>query len=245
MTPLNALVIYRHKRFSLMKCEFFEHIIIRLYILIFRYPFDTQKCPIKVQIPDSFYNQFVMEWSKPPIIEKMTLNQYDVLHYLEYDNDTSSILGVEITLCRKLSYHIVNIYLPTLCLILIAGFTLFIDFSHFEVSIMIAMTSMLVTYTLYQSISAYLPQTSYMKMIDIWLLGGLIFPFFIITILVIMDSLVIREINQVIDMRNKGKMLKSTMFMRSMQIMLLTIGSFLCVIYWVVGLYHYHTACPI
>ena len=128
---------------------------------------------------------------------------------------------------------------------MIAGFTLFINFSHFEVSIMIAMTSMLVTYTLYQSISAYLPQTSYMKMIDIWLFGGLIFPFFIITILVIMDSLVIREINQVIDMRNEGNMLKSNMFMKSMQIMLLTIGSTLCVIYWVIGLYHYHSACPI
>ncbi len=54
-----------------------------------------------------------------------------------------------------------------------------------------------------------------------------------------------REINQVIDMRNEGKMLKSTMFMRSMQVMLLTFGSSLCVFYWVVGLYHYHSACPI
>ena len=154
-------------------------------------------------------------------------------------------MGVKIILCRKLSYHIVNTYLPTLCLIMIAGFTLFIDFSHFEVSIMIALTSMLVTYTLYQSISALLPPTSYMKMIDIWLFGGLIFPFFIITALVIMDSLVTREKNQVIDMKNEGKMLKSTMFMRSMQIILLTIGSTLCVVYWVVGLYHYHSACPI
>ena len=155
------------------------------------------------------------------------------------------MLGVEITLCRKLSYHIVNIYIPTLCLILIAGFTLFIDFSHFEVSIMIALTSMLVTYTLYQSISAYLPSTSYMKMIDIWLFGGLIFPFFIIAILVIMDFLVTNEKNQVVDMKNEGRMLKSTMFMKSMQVMLLIIGSTLCVIYWVVGLYHHYSACPI
>ena len=85
-----------------------------------------------------------------------------------------------------------------------------------------------------------------MKMIDIWLFGGLTVPFVIITILVIMDYLVIREIKQVNDMRNDGgKMLKSAMFMRSMQVLLLTIGSFLCVIYWVVGLYHYHSACPI
>ena len=178
----------------------------------------------------------------------MILTQYDVLHYVEYDNDTSSKItaGVEITLCRKLSYHIVNIYIPTLCLIMISGFTLFIDFSHFEVNIMIALTSMLVTYTLYQSISAYLPPTSYMKMIDIWLFGGLIFPFFIITILVIMDSLIIREKNQVMNMSNEvNRRLKSTIFMKSMQVMLLSIGSALCIIYWGVGLYHHFSACPI
>ena len=196
--------------------------------------------------PTDFYNQFILKWSDPPIIQFQKLTQYDVYQCLKYDNDTSKImLGVEITLCRKLSYHIVNIYIPTLCLILIAGFTLFIDFSHFEVSIMIALTSMLVTYTLYQSISAYLPSTSYMKMIDIWLFGGLIFPFFIIAILVIMDFLVTNEKNQVVDMKNEGRMLKSTMFMKSMQVMLLIIGSTLCVIYWVVGLYHHYSACPI
>ena len=175
------------------------------------------------------------------------MTQYDALQYLEYDNDTLSKIAaeVEITLCRKLSYHIFTIYIPTLCLILIAGFTLFIDFSHFEVNVMIALTSMLVTYTLYQSISDYLPNTSYMKMIDIWLFGGLIFPFFIITILVIMDSLVIKEKNEVIDMRKEGEMLKSIVFMRSMKFIIFTIGTTLCIIYWIVGLHHYYSACPI
>ena len=178
----------------------------------------------------------------------MVLTQYDALHFLEYDNDTSSkdTAEVEITLCRKLSYHVFNTYIPTLVLIMIAVFTLFIDFSHFEVSIMVALTSMLVTYTLYQSISENLPNTSYMKMIDIWLFGGLIFPFFIITILVIMDSLIMKEKNLVIDFKDEEKRkLKSTIFMKSMQVMLLTIGSTLCIAYWIVGLYHYYTACPI
>ena len=176
------------------------------------------------------------------------MTQYDAYQHLEYYNTTSpeTVVGVNITLCRKLSYHIVNIYLPTFCLILISGFTLFIDFSHFEANIMIALTSMLVTYTLYQSISANLPQTSYMKMIDIWLFGGLIFPFFIISILVIMDSMIMKEKNQVNDLTDKGnKRLKSALFMKSMQVMLLTISSTLCIAYWIVGLYHYHNACPI
>ena len=213
----------------------------------FRYPFDTQKCPIKVQRTDDYYNQFVMRWAPghPPNISKILLTQYDVHRILEYDNDTSKMIAeVEITLCRKLSFHIINIYIPTFVLIMIAGFTLFIDFSHFEVLIMIALTSMLVTYTLYQSVSALLPPTSYMKMIDIWLFGGLIFPFFIIAILVVMDSIVIKEKNEVIDMRKEEKVLKSTIFMMSMQVMLLTIVGTLCIIYWVIGLYHHYSACP-
>ena len=220
-----------------------------IFLLSSRYPFDTQTCTIDINRPVYFHDQFVIKWWNSPIIRNIKLTQYNVLQHLKHDKTTSSAktrIRVEIILCRKLTYHIVNIYIPTFVLILIAGTTLFIDFSHFEVTIMIALTSMLVTYTLYQSISEYLPHTSYMNMIDIWLFGGLIFPFFIITILVIMDSLIIREKNQVIEIRKEGtRKLKSTIFMKSMQVMILTIGSTLCIIYWVVGLYHHFSACPI
>ena len=188
-----------------------------------------------------------MKWSHPPNIDKIKVTQYEVLEYLEFDNtsSTQTMVEVRIILCRKLSYHVSNIYIPTLCLIMIAGFTLFIDFSHFEVSIMIALTSMLVTYTLYQSISEYLPHTSYMKMIDIWLLGGLIFPFIIITILVIMDSLTMKEKNHVIELKiEKNRQLKSELFMRSMQVIVPVIGGTLFLIYWIAGLYHFFLACP-
>ena len=191
---------------------------------------------------------FKMIWGNSPSINKIQSTEYDVQHYLEYESSTSpkTVVKVSIVLCRKLSYHIINIYIPSLSLVLIAGFTLVTDFSHFEVNMMIALTSMLVTYTLYQSISGYLPHTSYMKMIDIWLFGGMIFPFFIISILVIMDSLIMQEKNLVLDLNNeKNQRLKSTTFMKTMKIMLLIIGSTLFLIYWVVGLYHYYSACPI
>ena len=213
------------------------------------YPFDIQKCNVELIKTSRFDSMFVLKWEKPPKIWDFELMKYYVMKDLEYENTFNASLDkikVGMKLRRRLSSHIFNTYIPTLVLIMIAGFTLFIDFSHFEVSIMIALTSMLVTYTLYQSISAYLPRTSYMKMIDIWLFGGLIFPFFIIAILVIMDSLIMKEKNLVIDFKNEEKRkLKSTIFMKSMQVMLLTIGSTLCIAYWIVGLYHYYTACPI
>ena len=213
------------------------------------YPFDTQRCPIKLIQPDTSYSQFVMTWNEAPITQSIKLTEYNNLDELAYDKNDSAMttVEVEIILCRKLSYHILNIYIPTLCLIMIAGFTLFIDFSHFEATIMVALTSMLVMYTLYQGTSQYLPHTSYMKMIDIWLFGGLILPFFIITILILMDYLVINESNQVNDMMTNKKKIQfnSKLFMKTMQISLpIIIGTF-CIIYWITGLYHHYHDCSV
>ena len=147
------------------------------------YPFDTQGCPIKLIKPSAYDNAFVLQWEEPPKIEsKIYLTQYTVDDELDYDNTnlTHDEIEVYIKLRRKLSHHVFHTYIPTSCLAMIAGFTLFIDVSHFEATIMVALTSMLVIYTLHQSISATLPLTSYMKMIDVWLFAGLIIPFVII-----------------------------------------------------------------
>jgi len=90
---------------------------------------------------------------------------------------TENLLTVEIYLQRMFYYHLATTYLPTVCLLIIAEITLFIDESHFDTTIMVSLTAMLVMYTLYQSISGTLPQTAYLKMIDVWLLFGLLMPF--------------------------------------------------------------------
>jgi hypothetical protein len=86
---------------------------------------------------------------------------------------------------EKLNLHFTT-YLPTCCVIIIAEMTLFIDKRHFEASIMVALTSMLVMYTLYQSVAKTLPP-AYMKMIDIWLLAGLILTIFVVMVLIAIE----------------------------------------------------------
>ena len=83
-------------------------------------------------------------------------------------------------------YHIATTFVPTVCLSSIAIVTLFIDTSHFEMSVTVSLTSMLVMYTLYQSVSASLPKTSYLKMIDIWILYGLVMPFIVFLVEVLL-----------------------------------------------------------
>ena len=63
--------------------------------------------------------------------------------------------------------------------------TLFIDETHFEALIMVALTSNLVTYTLYNAIQDALPDDSSLKLIDMWLLHGLLMPMIVFLFLVL------------------------------------------------------------
>jgi len=107
---------------------------------------------------------------------KSKLVQFYVLNVTAGINN-QSLLRFEILFQRMYFYHLAATYMPTICLLIIAEITLYIDESHFDTTIMVALTSMLVMYTLYQSIAGALPQTAYLKMIDVWLLFGLMMPF--------------------------------------------------------------------
>ena len=163
--------------------------------------------------------------------------------HLEYNAKDSNqeLIEVRIVLQRILTNHITSTFLPTLCIIIIAGLTLFIDVRHFEATIMVALTSMLVMYTLYQSISETLPHTAYMKMIDIWLFCGLIFPFVIICALTMLDYMIIKENDKITNIAGENKQIwNSKTALKSMQIILPTITGIGLFSYWVYGIYMYN-----
>ena len=188
--------------------------------------------------------EYEMQWLHSPQIDKINIMKYEVDSKVMYNNTnaTQNEIYVYIKLRRKLSHHIFNTYIPTFCLAMIAGFTLFIDESHFEATIMVTLTSMLVIYTLYQSITANLPQTSYMKMIDVWIATCLIVPFIIIAIHITLDHMILKESDQVMVINKKeDNKHNSKKFLTFMQILLpFTVGIF-CIVYWIIGLSYYYT----
>ena len=66
---------------------------------------------------------------------------------------------------------------------------MFFSKEHFETSIPVSITAMLVMYTLNNSIASKLPQTSTIKFIDIWIIYGLSLHFIIIILLVLIEHL--------------------------------------------------------
>ena len=105
-----------------------------------------------------------------------TMVQFVVQSTKMYLKDPKYVV-VEITLKRMFRYHLAATFVPTTLLMIVTEITLFVDEKHFEATIMVHLTTMLVMYTLYQGVSASMPKTADLKFIDIWLLYGLVVPF--------------------------------------------------------------------
>ena len=108
-----------------------------------------------------------------------TLIQFEVINCTIINQVNGSGIIVGIHLQRMFIFHLANTFFPTICLIIIVEITLFVDDSNFDTNVMVALTTLLVMYTLFQSISSTLPKTAYLKLIDYWLLFSLILPFVI------------------------------------------------------------------
>ena len=103
-----------------------------------------------------------------------TLNQYVV------KNCSSEVkegeFNVVVNLERISGPFWLSLFIPSICLIVAAEVALFLDEAHFQALIMVALTSTLVTYNLYHTIQEELPRDSSFKLIDLWLLHGLVMP---------------------------------------------------------------------
>ena len=86
-------------------------------------------------------------------------------------------MQVSITLGRRLLGTILTVYVPTVLLNIIGHATNYFKDFFFEAVVTINLTCMLVLVTLFISVSDSLPKTSYIKMMDYWLIFTLILPF--------------------------------------------------------------------
>ena len=84
---------------------------------------------------------------------------------------------MSITLKRKILSELLSTYLPSLLLLMITFATTFFKQTYFEAALTVNLTNMLVMTTIFTSVIEKLPLTSYVKMIDIWLIFCQMVPF--------------------------------------------------------------------
>ena len=75
-----------------------------------------------------------------------------------------------LVLKRRILNAILTVYLPTILVLTIVYATNFFKDFFFEATVTVNLTSLLVLTTLFISVAGSLPQTAYVKMVDIWLI---------------------------------------------------------------------------
>ena len=98
------------------------------------------------------------------------------LDYNDHDHPVSG-LRMRISLQRKIMSELMTTYLPSILLLMITFATTFFKPVYFEAALTVNLTNMLVMTTIFTSVMDRLPTTSYLKMIDIWLIFCQLIPF--------------------------------------------------------------------
>ena len=149
------------------------------YILS-RYPFDTQVCTIKMNVPtldretvELIPRELVMEQA-----EEMTIFHI-IDRQLVYRNTSQPREGIFmfIVLKRKITSEMMTTYFPTMMLTAITFATTFFKPYFFEAALTVNLTTMLVMTTIFIAKMDRLPPTSDIKMIDVWLVMCQLVPF--------------------------------------------------------------------
>jgi len=87
------------------------------------------------------------------------LNQFSVLDSCQHGIGSSSKVIIEMRLQRLFSYHLTNTFMPTASLLALSEITLFFDEDNADLAMGFSLTTLLVVYTMYQSISTSSPKT--------------------------------------------------------------------------------------
>ena len=91
--------------------------------------------------------------------------------------DEGKGISMTISLRRKFTSEIMTTYLPSVLLLAITFATTFFKPIYFEAALTVNLTTMLVMTTIFISVMERLPTTSYLKMIDYWLVFCQLVPF--------------------------------------------------------------------
>ena len=119
-------------------------------------------------------------------------------------------IKMQIIFKRRLTNEVLTTYLPTVLLIIIGYCTTFFKPFFFEAALTVNVTTMLVMTTIFISVMEKLPPTSYIRMVDIWLIFGILIPFLEVSILTFKEymndeSLAFNHHSRMIEVENVSK----------------------------------------
>ena len=155
------------------------------------YPFDIQLCTVDMVMAGSAAKFIDLLPGNLSYSGAKELSQYYIMDQEIVAAEIKGKAGVKVSviLGRKLLGNILTVYVPTILLNIIGHSTNYFKSFFFEAVVTVNLTCMLVLVTMFISVSGSLPKTSYIKMVDYWLIFTLLLPFVEVLLHTYMESL--------------------------------------------------------
>ena len=138
------------------------------------YPFDTQDCSAELGAANDGYLLELVQ-DKMEYIGARNIMKYVISQPKVYKENGKLIF--EFSFGRSIMSVILTTMLPTTIVVLVALSTNYYGEQHFKTVIPVNPTCLLLMVNLFVGLSGRLPETSYLKMIDVWLVFNLTVPF--------------------------------------------------------------------
>ena len=197
ITSMENKLLYKGSENPIIYKRFYN-IVFECEYLLHWYPFDYQLCLIEIsptsdQIKFTRFVEGRFDYSGSKTLMKYKVRSIEIIR-----NKTG--LKVKVKIGRTLLSIVLTIFIPTLLINIIGHTSNFFKHFYFEAKISLNVTVMLVLTTMFVGISGKLPETAYVKSIDLWMIFSLLKPFVDIMIQTYVESL--RSEDEGVDMNN-------------------------------------------
>ncbi|XP_042873743.1 gamma-aminobutyric acid receptor subunit delta-like [Penaeus japonicus] len=137
---------------------------------LYAYPFDVQTCSVRIQLPPEYEDSvhFSLTQGTVNYTGSRDLATYDVERVRFSSSSNEYQLIVEFALRRRQGVVLLSTFLPSALLLAVSWATLFVKLEALNVRAVMALTTLLVLYTLFANMSSSLPPAASIKLIDIW-----------------------------------------------------------------------------
>lgn len=150
-----------------------------------KYPFDTQSCFLELESYGHSTESMKFVW-KPnavSVAKDIQFPQFELTEIIPYtcDKDYYGIvfpcIGVKFILERNYAYHIVQIYVPSILIVILSWVNFWLDCTSVPARVSLSLLTVLTITTQSSGARANLPRVSYVKAIDVYMAACLAFVF--------------------------------------------------------------------
>ncbi|XP_031849059.1 glycine receptor subunit alpha alkaliphile isoform X3 [Nomia melanderi] len=181
----SSVTLYRNKT---VKYSARMHAIIACQMEFQLYPMDIQICPIYIESFSYHKQKLRLKWGAGGVTvnPELKLLQYDIgkpivseetVDYMLEKSGNFSRLVVYFRFERQIGHHLIQTFAPSTLVVMLSWFSFWLGLDAIPGRVALLVTSMLTLVTMFTGLKSDIPPVAYVKALDVWMAGCMMFVF--------------------------------------------------------------------